>query len=215
MGLEILAGTPRGGGQDRTARALASVLAEKTTISNVSGRGGGNAWDLLARRVGSSHLAAVSSPTLITNVLMGEADVDHRGLTPLAMFYTEPSALVVRSGSALEEPSALLEALAGGAARVAFATARGNMNHLGLAEIAAHLGAPVTTMPIRVFESAPQALADVVGGGADMGMVSTISAVPGMGDGNLTPVLVTAPDRIGGGFEEVPTCLELAVPCVR
>ncbi|MGH8915371.1 MAG: tripartite tricarboxylate transporter substrate-binding protein, partial [Acidimicrobiia bacterium] len=79
----------------------------------------------------------------------------------------------------------------------------------------AHLGAPVTTMPIRVFESAPQALADVVGGGADIGMVSAISAVPGMGDEDLTPVLVTSPDRIGGSFEEVPTCLELAVPCVR
>jgi putative tricarboxylic transport membrane protein len=215
MDFEIIAGTPRGGGQDRTARALASVIDGKVTISNVSGRGGGNGWDLLARRTGAENLLAVSSPTLITNALVGEAVIDHRDLTPLAMLYTEYSALVVSSGSSWEDPASMLGAFAQGALTVSFATALGNMNHLVLAEIATHLGIPVRSLPIRVFESAPQALDDVVAGNGDLAIVSAVSAVPGWSDGTLIPVVVTAPGRLGGAYASTPTCSELPVPCVR
>jgi putative tricarboxylic transport membrane protein len=215
MDFEIIAGTPRGGGQDRTARALASVIDGKLTISNVSGRGGGNGWDLLARRTGAENLVAVSSPTLVTNLLVGEAVIDHRDLTPLAMLYTEFSALVVASGSRWEDPQLMLDGIAEETLTVSFATALGNMNHLALAEIAEHLGSQIRSLPIRVFESAPQALADVVAGKGDVAIVSAVSAVEGLSDGTLTPVAVTAPERLGGVFSPTPTCLELSVPCVR
>jgi len=185
------------------------------TISNVSGRGGGNGWDLLARRVGVENLLAVSSPTLISNALVGEAVIDHRDLTPLAMLYTEYSAIVVSSGSPWGDPKEPLRALAGGTLTVSFATALGNMNHLVLAEIAIHLGTPVRSLPIRVFESAPQALDDVGAGSGDIAIVSAVSAVPGLSSGALTAIAVTAPVRLGGAFSSTPTCSELLVPCVR
>jgi putative tricarboxylic transport membrane protein len=215
VALKIIAGTPPGGGQDRTARALAAVLEPKVTVVNVPGRGGGNGWDRLVSAKLRADLVAVSSPTLITNALLGEAIIDHRDLTPLPLLYTEHSVLVVRPGSDLEVPSALFEAIAGGTATVSFATALGNMNHLILAEIAGHLGAPVQALPIRVFESAPLALADVVEGNGDIAIVSAASAIVGIGDGSLTAIAVTAPGRLAGVFAEVPTCLELAVPSVR
>lgn len=40
MDFEIIAGTPRGGGQDRTARAFASVLGGEATITAVIVAGG-------------------------------------------------------------------------------------------------------------------------------------------------------------------------------
>ena len=215
MDFEIIAGTPRGGGQDRTARALASVIDGRVTISNVSGRGGGNGWDLLARRAGAENLLAVSSPTLITNALVGEASIDHRDLTPLAMLYTEYSAIVVSSDSTWRDHKEALRGLAGGTLTVSLATALGSMNHLVLAEIATHLGTPVRSLPIRVFESAPQALDDVEAGNGDIAIVSAVSAVPGLSDGALTAIAVTAPVRLGGVFSSTPTCSELLVPCVR
>jgi putative tricarboxylic transport membrane protein len=213
--MEIIAGTPPGGGQDRTARAIAGILDTEVTITNVPGRGGGNAWDRLIARKGATDLVAVSSPTLITNAIVGESAIDHRDLTPLALLYTEHSALVVRPGSRLEEPSALLDAIGEGSAFVSFATALGNMNHLILAEIATHLDAPVSRLPIRVFESAPQALADLDAGNGDIAVVSAVSALPGLREGTLVPVMVTAPERLGGVFADTPTCLEMDVPCVR
>jgi putative tricarboxylic transport membrane protein len=213
--VEIIAGTPPGGGQDRTARALAEVLGSGVTVTNLPGRGGGNAWDRLARRRGATDLAAVSSPTLITNAIVGESDIDHRALTPLGLLYNEHSALVVRPGFGLEEPSALLDGIAERSAVVSFATAPGSMNHLILAEIATHLGVPVSTLPIRVFESAPLALADLVEGSAHIAVVSAVSAVPALGEGILAPVMVTSPQRLEGAFAATPTCVELGVPCVR
>jgi putative tricarboxylic transport membrane protein len=164
---------------------------------------------------GAADLAAVSSPTLVTNAIVGESAIDHRDLTPLALLYTEPSALVVRPGSGLDEASALLEAMAAGSAVVSFATALGNMNHLILAEIAGHAGAPVSSLPIHVFESAPHALADVVGGEADVAVVSAASAIAGVVKRALAAVLVTSPVRLGGVFAGTPACVELGIPCVR
>ena len=213
--MEIIAGTPPGGGQDRTARALAEVLGSGVTVSNLPGRGGGNGWERLSRRRGATDLAAVSSPTLITNAIFGASDIDHRDLTPLGLLYTEHSALVVRPGSGLEEPSALLDAVGEGSAVVSFATAMGSMNHLILAEIATQLGVTVSTLPIRVFESAPLALADLVKGRGHIAVVSAVSALPALGDGMLAPVMVTSPQRLDGAFATTPTCLELGVSCVR
>jgi putative tricarboxylic transport membrane protein len=215
MTLRIIAGTPPGGGQDRAARAFALVLDEETEVINVPGRGGGNGWDLLVSSPAEAGLVAVSSPTLVTNAILGEATIDHRDLTPLAMLYTEFSALVVRQGSPLDDPGALLDRLAGGAPTVSFATAVGSINHMILAEIASHLGIDVSSIPIRVFESAPLALADLTAGNCDIAMVSAVSASSGIDEGTLTPVLVTAPERIGGVFSETPTCVESSVPCVR
>ena len=213
--MEIIAGTPPGGGQDRAARAVAGLLDGGVRVTNLPGRGGGNAWDWLLRAPGAGDLAAVSSPTLITNAMVGESTIDHRDLTPLALLYTEHSALMVRPGSGLDEASALLDAMAVGSVVVSFATALGSMNHLILAEIATHLGVPVSTVPIRVFDSAPLAVADVVEGRGHLAVVSAVSAVPALRDGMLVPVMVTSPQRLDGAFAATPTCVELGVPCVR
>jgi putative tricarboxylic transport membrane protein len=215
VAVEIVAGTPPGGGQDRAARAIAGLLGDGVKVTNRPGRGGGNAWDGLVAAPGAADLAAVSSPTLVTNAIVGESAIDHRDLTPLALLYTEYSALVVRPGSGLDEASALLDAMAAGTAVFSFATALGNMNHLILVEIAGHSGAPVSSLPIHVFESAPHALADVVGGEADVAVVSAASAIAGVGESALAAVLVTSPVRLGGVFAGTPTCVELGIPCVR
>ena len=215
MAVEIIAGTPPGGGQDRAARAVAGLVGDGVRVTNLPGRGGGNAWDRLAAAPGAADLAAISSPTLVTNAIVGESVIDHRDLTPLALLYTEYSALMVRPGSGLGEASALLDAMAAGTVVVSFATALGNMNHLILAELAGHSGAPVSSLPIHVFESAPHALADVVGGEADVAVVSAASAIAGVVESALTAVLVTSPVRLGGVFAGTPTCDELGIPCVR
>jgi putative tricarboxylic transport membrane protein len=185
------------------------------TVTNIPGRGGGNAWDRLIACRGASDLVAVSSPTLITNAIVGESAFDHRDLTSLALLFTEHSALVVRPGSRLVEPSALFEALAQGSVIVSFATALGNVNHLILAEIVAHLGADVTALPLRVFDSAPQAVDDILAGDGEVAVVSAASATPDLRREALVAVVVAAPERLGGLFADVPTCTELAVPCAR
>ena len=74
--IELVAGTPAGGGQDRPARALIEVLekhglvGQPVKLTNIPGRGGGNAWDFLRTKTGDPHVLAINSPTIISNKLL-------------------------------------------------------------------------------------------------------------------------------------------------
>ena len=75
--IELVAGTPPGGGQDRPARALIEVLTANrlldvpVKLANFPGRGGGNAWEYLRGKHGDAHVLAINSPTIISNRLLG------------------------------------------------------------------------------------------------------------------------------------------------
>ncbi|MFZ9150363.1 MAG: hypothetical protein ACO22T_04215, partial [Burkholderiales bacterium] len=132
--VELVAGTPAGGGQDRPARALLKVLESEGLIdvpvklTNIAGRGGGNAWDYLAKFPGNPHVLAINSPTILTNRLLGESTFDDRALTPLANLYTEYIAFVVRADSPIRDGADFMQRLARDTAgcRIALATALGN-----------------------------------------------------------------------------------------
>lgn len=212
--VEILAGTPAGGGQDRAARALAGALDFEATVTNIPGRGGGNAWDELASRRGDHDVVSISSPTIITNKELGIALIDDRDLTPLAHLCTEYLAFVVSGASSIHLPDELLDGLRAGGHEVAIATERGNVNHLALARVASAGGVDPASIPVRVFDSARYAIADVVGGGAGFAVVSAASTVPELASGAVRVVAVTADERMAAPFDGVPTWAESGVECV-
>lgn len=219
--VELIVGTPPGGGQDRPARALMRVLQSRALIdvpmrlTNIPGKGGGNAWDALRQRAGDPHVLSISSAPLLTNKLLGVSDFDHAALAPIATLYTEYLAFVARSDSPLRSGADLLERLRSNAAELTFAiaTAVGTTNHIALGQIVRHLGADPKKLKLRVFDSALYAVADVVEGNADAGAISAVSAVKAIDAGALRALAVSAPRRLGGLFAGVPTWAEQSVPC--
>lgn len=214
----LIAGTPSGGGQDRAGRALAasmgSVLGVMIEVINVPGRGGGNGWDRLAGAPRDSHLLSISSPTLITNRLVGAAEIDHRSLTALALLCTEHLAFAVAEGSSITDGSDLIAHLLSKEGLVtAFATAVGNMNHIALARLAAHAGGTATSLQTRVFDSAPEAVTDLIIGNSDLAVVSAASVVNEVEKGLVRLVAVSSPVRLGGSLRVAPTWAEMGVPC--
>lgn len=220
--VELVAGTPAGGGQDRPARALIRVLESRKLINvpvkltNVPGRGGGNGWDYLDRHPGDPHVLAISSPTLITNKLLGEAAMGHEAFTPLAVLYTEHIVFVVRSDSPIRSDADLLARLGAdaGSLTIALATAIGNINHIALAQVTQHAGGDVKALRIRVFDSALHAVADVIAGKAQVGAITAVSAAKELAAGTLRGLAVSAPQRLPGPFAQVPTWVEQSVECV-
>jgi putative tricarboxylic transport membrane protein len=218
--IELVAGTPAGGGQDRPARVLIELLRDlvgvPVKLTNIAGRGGGNAWDYLAQHPGEAHILAINSPTIITNRLLGESTLDFTSLTPLANLYTEYLVFVVRPGVALQSAQQLLTQLGNdpGGIRIAFATAIGNMNHMALAKIAIQAGGDVTALRTEVFDSARYAVAHVVEGHADLAVITATSAVPELTSGALRAIAVSAPARMSGPFAGVPTWGEIGIDCV-
>jgi len=219
--VQLVAGTPPGGGQDRPARALIEVLGaqklldQTVTLINIPGRGGGNAWDYLTQHQGDPHVLAINSPTIISNLLLGVSKLSYKDLTPLANLYTEYPAFIVRADAALASGEDLLRRLKQNTAgvRIALATAIGNTNHIALAQVTEHAGGDVRGLVIDVFDSAPDAIAHVIAGKAELGVITAVSAVPELTAGALRALAVSAPTRLNGLFAAVPTWAEGGVAC--
>ena len=219
--IELVAGTPAGGGQDRPARALLRVLASEGLIdvplklTNIAGRGGGNAWDYLAQHPGNPHVLAINSPTIITNRQLGESTFDDTALTPLANLYTEYIAFLVRADSAISSGADLLAQLKNPARLpIAMATATGNTNHMALAQLTRHAGADPRQLNLHVFDSARHAVADLLQGNAEVAAITAVSAAQELAGGSLRALAVSAPQRLPGLYAQTPTWIEQGVACV-
>jgi putative tricarboxylic transport membrane protein len=217
--IEILAGTAPGGGLDRTARTLSAALAAANKVINIPGDGARRVWASVDARAGDAHVLCISSPNLTTDYLTGVAAFNHANYTPLAILYNEYIAFVTRSDSSYRSAGDLLKRLRNvsgsdtAKVTVALSTAAGNPNHIALAQVIRHTGGNVRAPVIRVFDSALDAVADVVAGNADIAAVTAASAVKELEAGTLRALAVSSPTRLAGWYAQTPTWQELGVPC--
>lgn len=220
--VEFIAGTPPGGGQDRPARTLMRIMQSAglvdvpMKITNITGKGGGKAWDALRARAGDPHVLSISATPLLSNRIQGISDYDHTALTPVANLYTEYLAFIVPAASSLHDARTLLATLVADptAMKVSLATAIGTTNHVALGQLLMHAGADPRKLNLRVFDSALYAVDDVVAGNAQLGVISAVSARKALEAGTVRVLAVSSPERLAGAFAGAPTWCELDVPCV-
>jgi putative tricarboxylic transport membrane protein len=221
--VEIIAGTPPGGGLDRCARALVKAIEARglldvpVRITNMPGEGGRGAWTLLDRRPGDAHTLCVSSINLTTDHLLGENPFAHEtAFTPLAILYTEYVAFLVRSDFPADSGATLLERFArdAGSLTIALSISLGNPNHIALAKVIRHAGGDVKAPKVRVFDSALDAVGDVMAGNADVAVVTAASASKELGSRAMRALALSAPQRAAGLYAHAPTWTELGVDCV-
>lgn len=222
-GIEIVAGTPPGGGLDRAARALVraieanGLLDVPVRVNNMPGDGGKKCWAYLEQRAGDPHVVLISSVNVTTDHLLGAAPFHHeRVFAPLAILYTEYIAFLVPSDSALKSGADLIARFAKSAddVTVALSISLGNPNHIALAKIVRHAGGDVRAPTIRVFDSALDAVADALAGNADVAAVTAASVAKELEAGTMRALAVSAPERLTGLFAQTPTWREQSVNCV-
>jgi putative tricarboxylic transport membrane protein len=221
--VQIVAGTPPGGGLDRVARALAATLTEARLLDvpvevfNVPGDGARRAWThYVENHPGDGHVIGISSPNLTSDYLVGIANFEHTRYTPIATLVTEYIAFAVRADSALKTGADLLGLLGREPARVtvALSTALGNPNHVALAKLTRYAGGDVNAPVIRVFDTALDAVADVIAGGADIAAVTAASVMAELRAGRVRLIGISAPERLTGLFTDTPVWNEQGVDCV-
>jgi len=221
--LQIIAGTPPGGGLDRVARALAGAIAQSGLIQvpveviNVAGDGARRAWThYVDHHAGDGHVLGVSSPNLTTDYLAGVSSFEHSRYTPIATLITEYIAFAVRTDSTLRSGADLLGRLGRGKATVtvALSTSLGNPNHVALAKLSRHAGGDINAPVIHVFDTALDAVADVIAGTADLCAVTAASVLAELKNGRLRVIGMTAPERLAGAFADAPTWKEQGADCV-
>ena len=94
--VQIVAGTPPGGGLDRVARALEKAIAATrlcnvpVEIVNVPGGGARKAWtDYIVKYPADGHVIGISSPNLTTDYLVGAASFEHSKYVPIATLLSD------------------------------------------------------------------------------------------------------------------------------
>jgi putative tricarboxylic transport membrane protein len=221
--VQIIAGTPPGGGLDRVARALATTLTEARLLDvpvevlNVPGDGARRAWThYVDNNPGDGHVIGISSPNLTSDYLVGIANFEHTRYTPIATLVTEYIAFAVRADSALRTGADLLSRLGRdpAAVTIALSTALSNPNHVALAKLTRHAGGDVNAPVIRVFDTALDAVADVVAGRADVAAVTAASVLAELQAGRVRLIGISAPARLTGLFADTPVWSEQGADCV-
>jgi putative tricarboxylic transport membrane protein len=219
--IEIIAGTPPGGGLDRSARALERAIVANglldvpVKVINVGGDGGRKAWRHIEGHAGDGHMIGISSPNMAADYLTGVTGSDPARFPPLAILYSEYIAFVVRTDSNIGTGADLVRRFAhdARAVKIALSTSLGNSNHVAVAKVIRHAGGDTGAPKIRVFDTALDAVADVVAGHADVGAITAASAVPELVAGRLRAVGVSSPTRLPGCYREAPTWIEQGADC--
>lgn len=219
--VEIIAGTPPGGGTDRSARALLRAIESNQLVDvparvvNIAGDGGRKAWAHIAGRSGDPNLIGINSPNNATDVLTGITRADAIRSVPIAILYNEYMVFISRSDSPVADGDAFVARLKDDAEDVtlSLSTSLGNPNHIAVAKVMKHAGVPVTAPRVRVFDSARDVVADIVAGNADVGVITAASAVPELQAGQVRAIALSSPRRLGGVFATVPTWKEQGVDC--
>lgn len=221
--VQIVAGTPPGGGLDRVARALANAITQAHLLDvplevvNVPGDGARRAWTgFVDKHPSDAHVLSISSPNLTSDYLVGIANFEHSRYTPIATLVTEYIAFAVAADSKLKTGADFLSRLGRAPAqvKVALSTALGNPNHVALAKLTRRTGGDINAPTIRVFDTALDAVADVIAGQADVCAVTAASVQAELAAGRLRVLAISAPARLAGPFGQTPTWKELAVDCV-
>lgn len=220
--IEIVAGTPPGGGLDRSARALAKAIEANRLVEvpvkvvNVGGDGGRKAWAHMEQYAGDGHVFGISAPNATADYLMGVSKTDPDRYAPLAILYSEYIAFVVDTDLTIRDGADLIARFAKdpGAVTIALSTSLGNSNHVAAAQLIRHAGSDTRAPKIRVFDTALDAVADVVAGHADVGAITAASPVPEIEAGRLRCIGISSPDRLPGVYTAAPTWKEQGVDCV-
>ena len=219
--IQLIAGTPAGGGLDRTARALAGALEQGNLLSvpieviNVPGDGARKAWKYMDQFSDDGHVLSISSTNLITDFLTGLASFNEWAYPPLAILATEYLAFITSIDSAIKTPEGLLYRLRKAAQpiNIALSTARGNPNHIALAALIQHAGGDFNNPIVRVFDTALDVVEDVIQGHAEVGIITAASAVRALESRLILSVAVSSPQRLSGVYADTPTWIEQSVDC--
>ena len=219
--IRLIAGTPIGGGLDRTARALAHAIVKDQSLPvsievvNLPGDGARKAWKYLDQYPDDGHVIAISSSNLLTDSLTGLASHHEWTYSPLAILATEYLTFIVSANSKIKTAQDFMTRLGAHVEpiNIALSTARWNPNHIALAKLIEHAGGDFTAPIIRVFDTALDVVSDVIEGYAEVGIITAASAVRALSNGQIKSIAVSSPQRLAGVYAAIPTWVELSIDC--
>ena len=218
--VDIVISSGAGGAADRQGRQLQKLLLQSVpgfpsiTVTNKPGGGGLVAWTTLAQQhAGDAHYIATLSTALVTNQILGIGTVRYQDMTPLNILMREYVVAWTRAESPLASIKDVVARLKKDPTSVsfAFATARGNQNHIVIGMIARAAGVDPKAVKTVVFSSGGQGMTQALGGHVDVWVGTPGGAIQHMQSGAARPLGISAEKRQPARLATVPTLREQGV----
>ena len=219
--VDIVVASGAGGSSDRTARVLQRLLQANPAFPSISvtnrpGGGGIVAWTFLSQHPGDAHYIATFSSTMLTNHILGTSQLRYQDFTPLSVLLREYVLVSVRAESPIASGKDLIERLKKDATSVsfAFATARGNHNHIIIGMILKAAGADPKKAKVVIFGSGSEATTAMLGGHIDVCVCAPADSIAHLQGGKSRAIGLSAPQRQKGALAAVPTLREQGIDAV-
>lgn len=216
--VEVVVQSAAGGSSDRSARITQKILAglpgfPSVSVNNRPGGGGNVAWVYLNQQAPDAHYIATLSSTVITNNVLGLSPLNYRHFTPLSILLREYPVFITRPDSPIMNARDLSERLRRDAASVSFAyaTARGNHNHVLIGMLIKAAGGDPRRAKAIVYNAGGEATAAALGGHVDVGVVAPANAIPLIAAGKVRVLGIAAPQRQPDAFTQTPTLREQGI----
>ena len=214
--VELVVGSAPGGSPDVMARLIQNVfqktgLVPSSTVVNKPGAANTIGWAYLNQHVGDGHYIATFSPAVIGNKLLGTSQLDYTDFTPLNILAREYVVFAVKADSPIGSLKDLTARLKKDSQSVsfAFATARGNHNHIVLSMYLKSIGIDPKVAKAVVYPGGGPAQTAMLGGHIDVYVASPRSMVPLQGEGRARILAISSPQRESGAMASLPTFREL------
>jgi putative tricarboxylic transport membrane protein len=220
--VELVVGSSAGTGTDRVARLMERIWREKkvmdvpVTVVNRPGGGGAVSWAYLSQRSGDPHLLLITSYNIVTAHISGRSKVTYTDFTPISLMAREYIVYSVRADSPIKTVADLYAALKkdAGAFPAGVSSAAGGANHIALGRLVKAGGVDVTKMKVVIFSGTNEALAGLLGGHVGIFVNSASATAGAFQNGQIRPLAVAAPQRLGGIYATVPTVTEAGFPVI-
>ena len=216
--VELVVGSSPGGSPDVMARLVQRIfqnggLVPSSTVVNKPGAANTIGWAYLNQHAGDGHYIATYSPALIGNRIMGTTQLNYQDFTPLNILAREFVVLAVRSDSpiaALKDLTARLKKDPQ-AVSFAFATARGNHNHIVMSMYLKSIGVDPKVAKAVIYSGGGEATTAFLGGHIDVYVAAPRSMVPLQKEGRARVLAISAAQRQPGELASLATLREQGI----
>jgi putative tricarboxylic transport membrane protein len=202
---------PAAAQQWKPTKPVELVVGSAPGVVNKPGAANTIGWAYLNQHAGDGHYIATFSPAVIGNKLMGTSQLDYTDFTPLNILAREYVVFAVKGDSPITSLKDLTARLKKDSQSVsfAFATARGNHNHIVLSMYLKSIGIDPKTAKAVVYPGGGPAQTAMLGGHIDVYVASPRSMVPLQNEGRARILAISAPQRQTGAKADLPTFREL------
>jgi putative tricarboxylic transport membrane protein len=213
--VELVVGSAPGGAPDVMARVVQNIfqnsgLVPSSAVINKPGAANTIGWAYLNQHTGDAHYIATISPTLIGNKLLGTSPLTYTHFTPLNILAREFVVFAVKGDSTIKTLADLTARMKKDPQSLswAFATARGNHNHIVMSLYLKSIGIDPGKVKTVVYPGGGPALTAMLGGHVDVYVASPRSLFPLQKEGRARILGISAAQRQSGVLAELPTFKE-------